>query len=246
MIVAHRGASHDAPENTLAAFELAWQKESDGIEGDFYLTADNQIVCIHDRDTERTTGKKMTVESSSLDELRKLEYGTWKDSKFAGEPIPTFADVFRSVPLGKTFVIELKSKAKIVPHLAKQLRRLDQRKIKILIISFDVETCRQCKELMPQYRVHWLTGFKKSDDGLHPTADEIVQTVAKCRADGVGMQGNTGLITEEFVDTLHQGECGEFHVWTIDRIEDAAHFQKLGAFGITTNRPAFIRSGIVK
>jgi glycerophosphoryl diester phosphodiesterase len=56
MIVAHRGASYDAPENTLAAFKLAWQQQSDGIEGDFYLTADRQIVCIHDADTKRTAG----------------------------------------------------------------------------------------------------------------------------------------------------------------------------------------------
>ena len=50
-IVAHRGASFDAPENTLAAFRLAWEQGSDGVEGDFYLTRDHQIVCIHDRST---------------------------------------------------------------------------------------------------------------------------------------------------------------------------------------------------
>ncbi len=55
-ITAHRGASHDAPENTLAAFRLAWERGADAIEGDFYLTADEQVVCIHDSTTERTAG----------------------------------------------------------------------------------------------------------------------------------------------------------------------------------------------
>ena len=55
-IVAHRGASADAPENTLAAFRLAWDQKADAIEGDFYLTRDQRIVCFHDRDAKRITG----------------------------------------------------------------------------------------------------------------------------------------------------------------------------------------------
>ncbi len=98
MIVAHRGASYDAPENTLAAFELAWQQGSDGVEGDFYLTADGKIVCIHDRDTQRTGGQKLAVEQSTLSQLRSLEYGGWKDAKYKGEPIPTFEQVLKTVP----------------------------------------------------------------------------------------------------------------------------------------------------
>lgn len=70
-IVAHRGASHDAPENTLAAFELAWEQGADAIEGDFHLTQDGHIVCLHDKDTKRTAGKKLVVGKSSLEELRK-------------------------------------------------------------------------------------------------------------------------------------------------------------------------------
>ena len=55
MIVAHRGSSYEAPENTLPAFRLAWEQGADAIEGDFHLTKDGQIVCIHDRDTERVS-----------------------------------------------------------------------------------------------------------------------------------------------------------------------------------------------
>ena len=74
-VIAHRGASYDAPENTLAAFRLAWQQGADGIEGDFYLTADGEIVCLHDSDTGRTGDRKLSVGQSTLAELRKVDVG---------------------------------------------------------------------------------------------------------------------------------------------------------------------------
>ncbi len=152
MIVAHRGASHDAPENTMAAFNLAWQQDSNGIEGDFYLTADKQIVCVHDADTKKTAGRKLMVEKSTLKELRELEYGAWKGPQFRGEPIPTFDDVLKSVPAGKTFVIELKSKLKIVPVLVDTLKRSNTDDIQLLIITFDEATAAECKRQMPDGR----------------------------------------------------------------------------------------------
>lgn len=248
MIVAHRGASHDAPENTLAAFNLAWEQESDGIEGDFYLTADERIVCIHDRDTQRTCGRKLMVEQSTLSQLRELEYGAWKHAKFRGEPIPTFEQVLRTVPEGKTFVIELKSKKAIVPVLAKELERLDTDSIKLLIISFDRETVAACKETMPAVKVHWLTSFDNKNVRLkyQPTAQAIAKTVQELGAQGVGMKGERAAIDADFIQDLKSGGCPEFHVWTIDAIEDAKFFQALGAVGITTNRPGMIGNAIRK
>lgn len=245
MIVAHRGASHDAPENTLAAFELAWDQNSDGIEGDFYLTSDGKIVCIHDRDTKRTAGAKRMVEQSTLARLRELEYGGWKDSKWKGEAIPTFEEVFQTVPDGKTFVIELKSKKSIAPVLAVELNRLDSDSIRLLIISFDQETVKACKQLMPSIPVHWLTSFKENSNSVyHPTAEQVATTVRDVGADGVGMKGVREVIDTEFVQHLKAGGCDEFHVWTIDSAADARYFQDLGAIGITTNRPGEIGAAI--
>ena len=85
MITAHRGASDDAPENTLAAFRLAWQQGADAIEGDFRLSGDGVVVCIHDADTARTCGVKLPVADTPLARLRQLDYGRWKGEGFAGE-----------------------------------------------------------------------------------------------------------------------------------------------------------------
>ena len=242
VIVAHRGASFDAPENTIAAFELAWAQGSDGVEGDFYLTRDQQIVCIHDRGTSRTTGVNKWVEESTLAELRQLEYGSWKDKKWKGEKIPTFKDVLKSVPEGGLFVIELKSKAKIVPFLASQLKSLDAEKIRLLIISFDAATVAACHQQIPEVRAHWLTNFSKPKNlqRFQPTAETIARIVKESGAAGVGMKGNRDVIDEQFVKQLRDFGCPEFHVWTIDKKDDAAYFKKLGAYGITTNKPALI------
>ena len=239
LIVAHRGASHEAPENTLAAFELAWEHGCDGIEGDFYLTSDRQIVCIHDQDTERTTGKKLPVESSTLEELRDLDAGRWKGDRWASQLIPTFEEVLGTVPPDGLFVIELKSKSPIVPVLADELKRLNPRGIQMLIISFDADTVRACKQHVPDVPVHWLTSFKQATPLSHyqPTAASVAKTVRECGADGVGMKGMVEVIDGSFVAALRKAGCEQYHVWTIDSESDARYFKGLGVYGITTNRP---------
>src|SRR5688572_31257071 len=80
-IVAHRGASFDAPENTVAAIKLAWEQKADASEFDIYLTKDGKIAVIHDKDTMRTAGVQKLVAESTLEELRKLDVGKWKRSE---------------------------------------------------------------------------------------------------------------------------------------------------------------------
>lgn len=248
MIVGHRGASYDAPENTLSAFREAWNQDADGVEGDFYFTDDNQVVCIHDRDTKRTGGKKMSVSGSTLEQLRTLEYGSWKSSKFEGEPLPTLAEVCRVVPEEKTFVIELKTGPEIVP-LMKQILEAEKFDLsRVLVISFDADTVAKSKELLPDVRAHWLTGYKRDPitRTVRPSVDVIAKTLKQCHADGLGTKGDRSVVTADFVQTLKHSGMKEFHVWTIDDPQDAKYFQELGAVGITTNRPAFIREQLAE
>lgn len=248
MIVGHRGASFDAPENTMSAFQLAWEQKADGVEGDFYFTKDNQIVCIHDKTTLRTAGKELDVAESTLAELRKLEYGSWKDKKFQGEPIPTFAEVLRSIPSNKKFIIELKTGPEIVPLLKAELDKYPTDPEKLLIICFNADTVIACKESMPNIKVHWLTGYKqdKKSGEWKPKAADVIRTLQRTKADGLGTQGNRDIVTAEFISKLKESGLKEFHVWTVDEPKDAIYFQKLGAMGITTNRPDLIRKTLNK
>src|SRR5262249_38764427 len=97
-IIAHRGASHDAPENTLAAMRLAWAQGADAIECDVHLARDGELVVVHDPDARRTTGVALEVARASVAELQQLDAGRWKDARFAGEKIPTLDEVLALVP----------------------------------------------------------------------------------------------------------------------------------------------------
>ena len=94
LIIAHRGASGYAPENTMAAFEKALEMGAEGIELDVHLTADGEIVVIHDHTIDRTSDGKGVVGALTLEEIRKYDFGAWFDPKFKGQRIPTLGEVF--------------------------------------------------------------------------------------------------------------------------------------------------------
>ncbi|QDU58582.1 glycerophosphodiester phosphodiesterase [Aeoliella mucimassa] len=241
-IVAHRGASYAAPENTLASFQLAWDEGADGVEGDFYLTSDGEIVCIHDKDTKRTAGKKLVVAESTLAELQQLDVGSWKDPKYAGERIPTLEQVLAIVPEGKRMVIELKIGPEIVEPLAKVLAESKVPREMITIIAFDADTVKACKQTLPDLRTHWLTSYRDQKDGTwKPTLAEVSETLAETGADGLGSQCKQAVFDAEFIQALKGQGLKEFHVWTVDDVEIARYYAKQGALGITTNRPGWLR-----
>ncbi len=243
LIVAHRGASYEAPENTLAAFRLAWKQNADGIEGDFFLSRDGQVVCIHDDTTGRTADVNLNVADSTLAQLKQLDVGTWKNKRFAGEKIPTLEEVIETVPDGKRIVIELKIGPEIVAPMKQILDASTLKPEQILVISFNQKTIAESKRLLPQIKAHWLTGYQPDDNvgPWTPSAETIVQTIKQIKADGLGSHGRRPVFNNEFVETLKSGGVNEFHVWTIDEPVDAKFYASLGAYGVTTNRPDLIR-----
>jgi len=246
-IVAHRGASYDAPENTLAAFRLAWEQGADAIEGDFYLTSDGQIVCIHDKTTGRVAPDRpeLTVEKSTFEQLRQLDVGRWKDEKFAGERIPTLEEVLAVVPQGKRIFVEIKSGPEIVPALGKQLAASGLNNEQIVIIAFNEAVVQACRRSMPQYKCNWLTGYKRKNEQADwtPAKQGVVTSLRRSTATGLGTQGNEKVVDRSFVESVRDAGY-EFHVWTINDVDSAKRFVALGADSITTDRPALIRQAI--
>jgi glycerophosphoryl diester phosphodiesterase len=242
-IVAHRGASHDAPENTLAAFKLAWEKGADAIEGDFYLTKDGQIVCIHDETTRRTGSANLRVAHSTLNELRALEVGSWKDSRWKDERIPTLREVLATVPRGKRLLIEIKCGVEIVLPLKKVLMKSRLRRGQVAIIAFSADVIAACKRALPKIPAFWLTSFKKDSSGAwQPSLASVLQTLGRIRADGLDCKAHE-VVDAAFVRQLRKRKL-EFHVWTVDDPEVARRFKALGVDSITTNRPAFLREAL--
>jgi len=121
LIIAHRGASDSAPENTLAAVRGAWAEGADTLEVDVHLTRDGRLAVIHDPDTQRTTGIPRVVAETTLAELQQLDAGRWKDARFAGEQIPALDDVLAIIPPAKRVFIELKSGPEAIDALVRWL-----------------------------------------------------------------------------------------------------------------------------
>jgi len=242
IIIGHRGASHDAPENTLAAFRLALEQNADGFEADFYLTADGQILCLHDADTKRVGGKKLLVKKAAFDALRALDVGSWKGPKWKGEKMPTMEEVFAAVPAGKKIFIELKSGPEVVGPMVKLIEASSLSPGQIVIISFHADAIAECKKQLPHIKAHWLSRFKKKegDDFVPPTIDEVIATLRRSKADGLGAEAIPDYVDAAFLTKLRDSGY-EFHVWTVDDPEVARFYQKLGTLGITTNRPGYIR-----
>jgi len=161
IIVAHRGASYAAPENTIPSFQLAFEEKADFIEGDFWLTKDNEIVCIHDPDTRRVTGNKtkMIVRSSSLEELKKLDVGSWKGNKYKGTTIPTLQEVLQIIPEGKGIYLEVKDYREIfITRLAEILKQYSISNDKIRLITFNPKRLQSAKKYLPGIKVFRLFG----------------------------------------------------------------------------------------
>jgi glycerophosphoryl diester phosphodiesterase len=251
-IIAHRGASHDAPENTLAAVRLAWERDADAVEIDVHLTRDGRIVVTHDATTGRTAERDWAVAERTLAELRTLDAGSWKDPQWAGEKLPALEEILATIPDCKRLFIEIKCKTEIVPELKRVLKASGKRPGQTAVISFDLDTVSEVKRRMPGLKTYWVHGPSPKRDEktgqpirdpktgrLVDPPDELIETCRRAGLDGLDLAANSQL-TAELVDRMHRLGLA-LCVWTIDDPEHTRKLVDLGVDGITTNRPGWLR-----
>ena len=245
-IIAHRGASHDAPENTLAAVRLGWDQKADAVEIDVFLSQDGQIVVIHDRDTKRTAGVDRPVVAQTLDELRVLDVGKWKGEKFAGEKIPTLAEVLATVPAGKRLFIEVKCGPEIVPELKRVLAAAKLKPEQTPVISFNADVVAAVKRDLPQLKAYWIVSISpnKKKKTLPPTLDELITKATRIKSDGLDLSADAQ-ITAEYVKKANADRL-PVYVWTVDDPTTARRMIDAGVVGVTTNRPGWLREQLQK
>jgi glycerophosphoryl diester phosphodiesterase len=241
-IIAHRGASHDAPENTLAAFKLGWAQRADAVELDVWLSKDGQLIVSHDADTKRTTGVAKKIPESTLAELRALDAGAWKDPKWKGEPLPTLDQVLPLIPAGKRLVIEIKCGVECLPELERVLKASGKPASQLVIISFSHPVCAAAKKLFPQIPVLFLASFKqdKATGAWSPTPDSLLAKAKAAQLDGLNLAWK-GPLDAAFVQQTHAAGL-KFYVWTVDDPEVARRLVTAGVDGLTTNRPEWLRA----
>ena len=244
LIIGHRGASHDAPENTLASFRLAFEQGADGIEADFRLTRDQQIVCMHDATTARTAGIVFSVEQSTLHELSLLDVGSWFGSRWTGEKIPTLAEVLAIVPSGKMIFIEVKCGAEIIPHLKEILNRSKIQTEMVRLLTFDTELAGELAKMIPGVgvclNVEYVRG--SSEEPWMPSRDQILEMIACSGAAGLSSEAHD-TVDELFADALRRSGR-ELFIWTLDSIDAVKRFKRLGVDAVMTNRPGLLKAGM--
>lgn len=155
LVVAHRGSSSLAPQNTLAAFESAWRSGADSIEIDIQLDADGAPVVIHDDTVDATTNGSGAVAEMHSDELRRLDAGSWFSPAYAGQRIPTFDEVLQLLVAreGIELLLELKGDWDAAGvQVAVDAIRAAGLTGRVLAQSFSRETVAALRDVAPEMR----------------------------------------------------------------------------------------------
>lgn len=236
MIFAHRGASAHAPENTIAAFQLAVQQGADGIELDVTLCANGRVVVIHDETVDRTTLGSGRVREMFLHELRCLDAGSHFDVAFRGEPIPTLEQVFDAVG-HKTFInIELKNLRSPFDNLPDKVAALVRRHNvagRVLFSSFIPWSLRRIRRLLPEVPVGllayrglagaWARGW-------------LGQALVPYQSLHIYLED----VNERLIERVHEEDRKAF-VFTVNQASDMFRLFDMGVDGIFTDDPLLAR-----
>lgn len=225
--VGHRGIPALAPENTLAAFREALKAEAEMIELDVQRARDGEFVVIHDTSIDRTTDGKGRIRELTLAQIRSYDAGSWYSPAFAGEKVPTLAEVIDLVRGQAALNIELKSSFLIEPGFEEALLDFLGRKDfldQVIISSFDHFSLRLIKGLNPTVKTGALymalTGMAVEmarwslADALHPYYM---------------------FVTPDLVREAHAAGL-KVYTWTVDSPEAAKYLIKAGVDGIMSNR----------
>lgn len=242
-IVAHRGFSARAPENTVSAFKLAWEQGADACELDLYLTADGEIAILHDADTKRTTGVAKLVKDATIADLQALDAGSWKNKTYKGEKIPTLKEALETMPVGtKRFFLEVKCGPEVAPVLAKQLKLWKLRAPQLCIIAFDRQVAQECKKALPWMKVYRLSSEKEKKQPV-----DLTQLIADTKADGLdGLDLGLKWKWDEAMVKQIKDAGLELYVWTVNKPADVKRLAALGVDGITTDDPVMVRAALEK
>lgn len=244
-IIAHRGASHIAPENTLAAFETAWKENADGIELDIRLTACLKLVVIHDATTKRTTGSTISIHRSQFQELQQLDAGSWKHPQWVGEPIPLLSTVLDRLPENKHVLIEIKSGPETLPSLDQLIKQYEQIHDQMIFISFHYDVISKLKKCHTNITALWIVEFGYNVPKFTISAlEKVVQQTLDAGLDGISSKAVLKHC-KALAPYVHQYNW-LWNVWTVDNPSLAEKLKSLGIHMLSTNTPEHIRTALSK
>ncbi|MFF4080605.1 glycerophosphodiester phosphodiesterase [Streptomyces sp. NPDC001777] len=251
-VVAHRGASEDAPEHTLAAYRKAIEDGADALECDVRLTSDGHLVCVHDRRVNRTSNGRGAVSALELAELAALDFGSWKDREESPDWDPVPGELTSVLTLERLLELVVETRAAGRPlqlavetkHPTRWAGQVEERLLHLLkrfgldappadgpspvrVMSFSARSLHRVRAAAPALPTVYLMQFlsPRLRDGRLPAGARIA---------GPGMRivrNHPG-----YVERLHRAGH-RVHVWTVNEPEDVQLCLDLGVEAIITNRP---------
>jgi glycerophosphoryl diester phosphodiesterase len=231
LVIAHRGDSKVAPENTLPAFASAVKVGADLVELDYHHSADGVPVVFHDRDLDKRTnavalwgGEKIPLASKTLAELRTLDAGSWFGPQFAGTKLATLDEALDTIQKGSVTLIERKSgDAKTCIDLLHKKGMTGS----TVVQAFDWDFLTDCRKLS--------SGLMLGALGEKELTEAKLDQMVAAGASVVGW--NSEHLTKEGIDAIHRRKLKAW-CWTVDDPKRATELIEFGIDGLITNRPA--------
>ena len=247
LVIAHRGYSGAAPENTLPAFRMAKAGGADMVELDYYHTKDGQMIVIHDKTLDRTTdavarlgGSKISVTDKTLAELRPLDAGKWFDPKFTGTALPTLPEALDCIQAdgGVTLIERKEGDAATCVKLLRSRGEVN----KVIVQAFDWKFLADYHAQEPT-QVLGALGPPSSRGGKKLSDEEKVlnpQYVDEAKKAGARVVGWNNKVTKEAVAYAHSVGM-KVWVYTVNKADEASGLLDMGVDGIITNETPLIR-----
>ena len=230
VVIAHRGASGHAPENTLAAYRKALEMEAVAAETDVFLSADKRVIAIHDETLERTTNGSGRVDETDFETLKTLDAGSWFDLAFAKERLPELGELLDLIDKQLILCIEIKNGDGIEVAIRDILDERDARK-HVVFFSFNPEKVKLTKALMPDIPSLYLEHI--SEPPYHYPPD-LVERALALGADAIGVS-RRGVHTVD-IKAAHAANLPVF-VYTVNEPEEVDRMLKLKVDGIISDFP---------
>lgn len=243
LIVAHRGVPHEKIENTIESFKVAFNDGADFIEGDFWLTKDNEIVCIHDQYTGKITKNKfkLNIINSTLVELRSFKYF---DSNYSMNFfIPTLEEVLSISNKNKGLFLEVKdNRIKFIDVLKQKLTKLKFPSQNLRIISYHTNILKYSKLILPEIKTLWIIDafYMREKCKNKITFERFSQTLKLIQCNGIVLNVESNL-NENSIDKLKTLNT-EICVYNVNDKFTTQKMIKLGIDYITTDFPKLIKS----
>lgn len=197
-ILAHRGASAKAPENTRLAFEKAVEDKADGVEFDVHMTQDEELVVIHDETLDRTTDKKGKISELTISEIKQADAGGFYENEYYSQEVLTLEETLAIVKDLSIINIEIKKRNPSSEFLNKVIEDVEKFNIKnqVIISSFDHHCLNKLKKIAPDIRIGilyfagifrpWEYAKKLKAEAIHPYYESIrSETVKDCHNNNI-------------------------------------------------------------